>query len=99
MTEALNLDRRQFLICGATVAGGLVFGIPSVSLAKSDERQLGFFIEITADGDIILGNNQPEIGQGVATALPMLVAEELDVDWSKVHVKQMPLGLLKTADG
>ena len=61
--------------------------------------RIGFFIDIGADGRVVIGNNQPEIGQGVSTALPMLVAEELDVDWDQVSVRQMPLGILKTSDG
>ena len=95
----MTLDRRQFLICGATVAGGLVFGVPGLAAADGESGQLGFYIEIKPDGHVVIGNSQPEIGQGVATALPMLVAEELDVDWAKVTVTQMPLGLVKTADG
>ena len=102
MTAAApELSRRQFLICGTTAAGSLIFGVPAMgySTDSSDERQLGFFIEITPDGKVIIGSNQPEIGQGVRTTLPMLVAEELDVEWSKVSVRSMPLGIVKTADG
>jgi len=60
---------------------------------------IGFFVEIGRDGSVVIGSNQPEIGQGVRTALPMLVAEELDVDWEQVSVRQMPLGIVRTADG
>ncbi len=101
---SIDHSRRRFLIAGSSVAGGFVLGIPAFSLTgiaddSETERQIGFFVEITASGDVIIGTNQPEIGQGVRTALPMLVAEELDVEWSKVSVKPMPLGLVKTADG
>lgn len=97
--HAVRLNRREFLIAGTGVAGSLVFGLPRMTAADGDERMLGFFVQINADGGIVIGSNQPEIGQGVRTALPMLVAEELDVEWSAVSVRQMPLGIVKTADG
>jgi isoquinoline 1-oxidoreductase beta subunit len=99
--RALEVTRRQFLICGTTAAGSLIFGIPAMGQGSDlpDDRQLGFFIEIRPDGEIIIGSNQPEIGQGVRTALPMLVAEELDVEWDRVSVRPMPLGIVKTSDG
>lgn len=104
--ERIDQSRRLFLISGSTLAGSFVLGVPPISLALADvgagtegERQIGFFIEIQPDGDVIIGSNQPEIGQGVRTALPMLVAEELDVEWARVSVRQMPLGIIKTADG
>ncbi len=96
---AIELSRRQFLVTGVSVAGSFVLGWPKNSCAEEDERQLGFFIEIRPDGHVIIGSNQPEIGQGVRTALPMLVAEELDVEWSHVSIRQMPLGIVNTADG
>lgn len=97
-----HLNRRQFIVVGASTAGALVLGIPqtaSTDDVSNDERPLGFFIEIRPDGHIVIGSNQPEIGQGVRTALPMLVAEELDVDWENVRVTSMPLGIVRTADG
>lgn len=97
-----SMTRRVFLVTGTTVAGALVIGVPFTDSLANDadgERKLGFFIEIRPDGHVIIGSNQPEIGQGVRTALPMLVAEELDVDWDKARVRPMPLGILKTADG
>jgi len=85
---------------GTGVAGSLVLGLPLGSSAAVDsDRMIGFFVQIEPDGHVIIGSNQPEIGQGAKTALPMLVAEELDVDWSMVSVRQMPLGIMKTADG
>ncbi len=104
--ERIDRSRRQFLIAGTTLSGSLVMGLPAIPLASAEiadgtggARQIGFFVEIARDGSVIIGSNQPEIGQGVRTALPMLVAEELDVEWSKVSVRQMPLGIVKTADG
>jgi len=104
--ERIDVSRRRFVVTGTSIAGGFVLGWPAIGLSSDvvggeagSERQIGFFIEIAADGSVIIGSNQPEIGQGVRTALPMLVAEELDVEWSKVSVRQMPLGIVKTADG
>jgi isoquinoline 1-oxidoreductase beta subunit len=100
VADKLSISRRQFLIVGTGVAGSLVLGLPLGSAASVDsDRMIGFFVQIEPDGHVIIGSNQPEIGQGTKTALPMLVAEELDVDWSMVSVRQMPLGILKTADG
>ncbi len=98
----VTLSRRQFLVAGTSATGAFVLGMPLPNLLAGDdstERQLGFFIEVQPDGRVIIGTNQPEIGQGVRTALPMLVAEELDVDWDTVNIRAMPLGLIKTADG
>ncbi len=103
----VDTDRRRLLVSGITLAGSFVLGLPAIARATSKLgvdahdviNQLGFFVEILGSGEVVIGSNQPEIGQGVRTALPMLVAEELDVEWSRVRVQPMPLGLLKTADG
>lgn len=96
------LTRRQFLVTGTTVTGAFVLGMPWCETNANDaggKRQLGYFIEIRPDGNVIVGSKEPEIGQGLRTALPMLVAEELDVDWEQVSITPMPLGILKTPDG
>jgi len=100
----VDVSRRRLLIAGCTVSGSFLLGLPAISLSSSEEvaensTRLGFFINILENGDVIIGNNQPEIGQGLRTTLPMLVAEELDVEWDKVHIESMPLGIVKTADG
>ncbi|MGI9232577.1 MAG: molybdopterin cofactor-binding domain-containing protein [Woeseiaceae bacterium] len=104
--ERIDRSRRQILVAGVTLSGALVMGVPAIRFANAEisegtagERQIGFFVEIARDGSVIIGSNQPEIGQGVRTALPMLVAEELDVEWSNVSIRQMPLGIVKTAEG
>ncbi len=104
--EKVDHTRRRFLIAGSTIAGSFVLGLPVIRVASASiaegttgDRQLGFFIQIEPDGSVIIGSNQPEIGQGIRTALPMLVAEELDVEWAAVSIRQMPLGIVKTAEG
>ena len=104
IANARAISRRQFLVAGVGISGSFVVGLPTLASSSRgtdsvSSRQLGFFIEINADGSVTIGNNQPEIGQGLRTTLPMLVAEELDVEWSRVSVRQMPLGIVKTSDG
>ena len=105
MADAL-MSRRHFLVAGSTLTGSLVLGLPLAGTARagiadgtSGDRQIGYFVEITPAGKVIIGSKEPEIGQGLRTALPMMVAEELDVDWSDVSIRQMPLGIVRTADG
>ncbi len=98
----VDYARRRFLITGSTLSGGLLLGFPVFAIGNPETSQgsrIGFFIEILPSGEVIIGNNQPEIGQGLRTTLPMLVAEELDVEWDKVSIRSMPLGIVKTADG
>lgn len=108
MTLTPPLNRRQFLQVGASAAGGLLLGItlPATGRAAREgavgvppDGTLGFFVRIDPDGAIVIGSPQPEMGQGVKTSLPMLIAEELDVDWDRVTVEQMPLGIKRDAEG
>jgi len=99
-----DLSRRRFLIAGATLSGSFLVGLPLVSMANPENpvegnSQIGYFVKILQNGDVIIGNHQPEIGQGLRTTLPMLVAEELDIEWDRVRIESMPLGIVKTAEG
>ena len=95
------LSRRDFLIVSATAAGGVLFRWPSAMAAKTAPQgaALGDFIRIDPDNRVTIGARATEIGQGVRTALPMLIAEELDVRWEDVTVEPMPLMLLVTPEG
>ena len=102
--SGVDLSKRKFLVAGSTISGTFLLGLPTLSLADAritsgGDTHIGFFINILENGDVIIGNNQPEIGQGLRTTLPMLIAEELDIEWDKVKIESMPLGIIKTADG
>lgn len=90
---ASTIHRRDFLKLSGLTTAGLLIGIgSSPAMTKSPEGEKVFepsvFLSIRSDGRIILFSKNPEIGQGIKTALPMLLAEELEVDWSKVEVQQ-----------
>ncbi len=99
LVDRHRLTRRQVLIAGLGAAGSLVVGLPAFAYEEEGERMLGFFIQINPDGSVIIGCKDPEIGQGLRTTVPMMVAEELDIDWNRVRIEQMPLGIVRTADG
>jgi isoquinoline 1-oxidoreductase beta subunit len=94
--------RRQFLEITALSGGGLLasFALPDIvraaagKSAGADFVPLGAFVRIHSDNTIIIGARGCEIGQGVLTSLPMLIAEELDVRWDRVRVEQLPYGLM-----
>jgi isoquinoline 1-oxidoreductase subunit beta len=99
MTAILeNLSRRSFLIGGA-VAGGLVIGVrllphglastrPAAAAMDVPRFNPTAFVSIDETGLVTIVAHRSEMGQGVRTALPMAVAEELEADWSRVRVVQ-----------
>ncbi len=94
MATALRLDRREFLKVSALAGGGMLIATywdPWNRLLGADAGAAfspNAFIKITPDGAVSIVAQNPEIGQGVKTMLPMIVAEELDVDWRTVRVEQ-----------
>ncbi|WP_284619900.1 xanthine dehydrogenase family protein molybdopterin-binding subunit [Aquabacterium humicola] len=95
------ITRRTWLVASAGGTAGVVFGLPAQAQAAAAGTAvaLGQFVRIAADNRVTIGCRSPEIGQGVMTALPMLIAEELDLRWDDVSVEAMPLGLVVTATG
>jgi isoquinoline 1-oxidoreductase subunit beta len=106
-SEALEdeISRRTFLAASAAAGGGLLLEFSLLQLVaakvgkgsarsyKGSARsyKLNAYIYIEADGTVTIMSKNPEIGQGVRTMLPMIIAEELDVDWKDVRTDQAPL--------
>ena len=67
---------------------------PTIVPRRPNFVPLGAFVRIHPDNSIIIGARGCEIGQGVVTSLPMLIAEELDVRWDQVRVEQLPYGII-----
>ncbi len=92
----MRLNRRNFLQMTALTGGGLALKIYDFPLAAAQgpartEMSAQAFVKIASDGTVTIMAKCPEIGQGVKTMLPMMIAEELDADWSKVRVEQADL--------
>lgn len=92
MTTGNGLTRRTFLYAGLAAGGGLIVGAcwrkPDSGREAAETTQLNLFVEISPEGRVTIVCPVPEIGQGVRTALPMIVAEELRIAWAAVDVRQ-----------
>jgi isoquinoline 1-oxidoreductase beta subunit len=99
MISTNGLTRRDFLKTGTTAFGGLVisFYLPTNGKRTEAAEQAAAvfspnaFLRIGADDSVTVIANHSEMGQGIYTGLSMLVAEELDADWSKVRVEAAPV--------
>ena len=92
-----SLSRREFLRVSAIAGGGVLLASYLEPLAAmpaaahgsaASDATLNAFIRIMPDGIVTIVAKNPEVGQGVKTMLPMLIAEELDVEWKNVRVEQ-----------
>jgi isoquinoline 1-oxidoreductase beta subunit len=103
--ESLLIERRTFLRVSAIAGGGMLlaayFDLEAEAYAQAAQRpgppplRPDAFIRIAPDGVATLMAKNPEIGQGVKTMLPMLIAEELDVDWKDVRIEQADVNQAK----
>lgn len=108
MTISVTGSTRRDVLRYAGAAGALVVVVPLAACSRrpreedSSERleaAVGPFIVVRSDETVLIAFPNPEMGQGVDTSLPMLVAEELDVDFDRVETSQMPLQLMRGDDG
>jgi len=102
----MKASRREFLktFC---VSGAVVVAAPACFAGQSTDKpmlvddlfagKLGPFVKINADNSIEIGAPVPDMGTGVETSLPMLIAEELDADWEHVTVRRLYCGVVKGA--
>ena len=96
-TDTPQLSRRTFLATSAAATGGLMlalhFDLPaSAQRPPAKKYPPDAFVHIRPDGTIVIQVNRLEFGQGVNTALPLVLAEELDADWSQVVTELAPAG-------
>src|SRR6185437_3206172 len=93
------INRRQFVVASSSLAGGLAISVAFPGLARAagigpqawgtdnTPNEINAFLAIDPDGEILIRSPHNEMGQGAITALPMILAEELECDWSKVKVE------------
>jgi len=106
MSTLNKTSRRDFIKITGMTGGGLLLGFswfsaeaesPIIMSGANIASELGFnsYLSIATDGTITIFSPNPELGQNIMTSFPMIVAEELDADWTKVKVVQAPLDTVK----
>lgn len=99
MKEIVNMSRRDFCKSGVVLGGGLILGV-YLPGNKANAEQLindastfipNAFIRISLNDSVTIIVNKSEMGQGVYTSLPMLIAEELELDWQKIKIEPAPV--------
>ena len=97
MNTFQNLNRRDFLKVSAAAGGGLLIGVylpgrleAAAGLHTEAEFTPNAFLRIAADNTVTVISKHLEMGQGVYTGLPTIVADELDADWSRIRVEAAP---------
>jgi isoquinoline 1-oxidoreductase subunit beta len=94
--DTTNIARRSFLKVSATAAGGVMIGLYMEPDADAQGRggppppppDPHTYVKIAADGSITIMAKNPEVGQGIKTMLPMLIADEMDANWKDVKIEQ-----------
>jgi isoquinoline 1-oxidoreductase subunit beta len=96
--EGARMRRREFIKFTGLAGSGLVLafslgGWPKGAYGEpgTGESTLNAYVRVAPDGAVILYSKAPEIGQGIKTAFPMILAEHMDADWNDVRVEQAPI--------
>jgi len=109
MSTLLKTNRRNFLKLSISASGGLLLGFNMLDSAAGvmevvaavgadaagADISFNAYLSISPENVITIFSPNPELGQNIKTSFPMIVAEELDADWSKVKVLQAPLDVKK----
>ena len=84
------LSRREFVAAGIAAGAGLVIGfyLPHKSASHAESFSPNAYLRITPDNKVTIVVARSEMGQGVRTALPMILAEELEADWKQIEIEQ-----------
>jgi isoquinoline 1-oxidoreductase beta subunit len=97
MNAIVNLSRRGFLKAGISAGGGLLLGFHvssnralAATVSESAQAKLNSWVRIASNGTVTIIVGQSEMGQGIMTSIPMIIADELEAEWSKVRVEQAP---------
>lgn len=104
--KKIRLSRRDFLITGAAMGGGLMIGFSLSGCEQGDrssvqdtavepvDEDTGFtpnaWLTVASDGSVTIRVGSSEMGQGTLTGIAMIIADELDADWSRVHAEHAP---------
>ncbi|AUP77687.1 xanthine dehydrogenase family protein molybdopterin-binding subunit [Flavivirga eckloniae] len=99
LSKQQTFNRRSFLKTSALASGGMLISFnlftackenvkPPIDLSQLNFNDFNAFIKISDEGKVTIFSPNPEIGQGVKTSMPMIIAEELDVPWEDVYVEQ-----------
>src|SRR3982751_5870409 len=102
MSKPLTTSRRSFLKLASLTGGGLMLGFNWFSAeaetpvnmsgpANADSVGFNSYLSISPDGTITIMSPNPELGQNILTSFPMIVADELDADWTRVKAVQAKL--------
>lgn len=96
--RVVKLDRRSFLKFTGLAGGGLALAFyvapesgAAIAASAAGDFAPNAFLRISPKGQVLIFSKGPEIGQGIKTAFPLIIAEELDAKWSDVVVEQAPV--------
>src|SRR5262245_28161092 len=107
MKTIKSLNRRSFIQATVMAGGGMLIGLAVKPSALGQDKGKGGpgqapapplpsnFIKIAADGTVTIVAKNPDVGQGVRTMLPMLIADELDADWKNVKIEMVDFNAQK----